>query len=223
MSARSFFDLRYAVPGYTFILILLLINVLILQSQLQCLTKISDVIGILLGFLTLLSGQPIGFLVSQIWYSLFDRLGWRSKVMKEPFEILVKNNHVLKEFRQVIFDYLMNSEKNQNLRYYLDRRWDLGNLLGSTAIAVLLSGFFGYLVRLCFFLSEVQPITWTVYDLGIIIILVILFLSLWYNTRRVLREDKDMSVLIIRSKIRLLKKRGRTLRDMFPKEYFSGE
>ena len=67
MSERSFFDWRTALPGYTFILIILGLNYSplfeIFKSQ-----GIQSTFGAILAFLTLVSGSAIGFLVSQVWW-----------------------------------------------------------------------------------------------------------------------------------------------------------
>lgn len=86
---RTFFSLRYAIPGYAFIAEVVLTNLTDWQSVRGFLSPLklnSELLGILVGFGTLLSGAEIGFLVSQLWYLFFEAL--REKVFKQPFEAL---------------------------------------------------------------------------------------------------------------------------------------
>jgi hypothetical protein len=68
MADRDYFDLRYAIPGFTFLLIVFLINYKLIENITSpSLISIGD---IFLGFLTLLSGSAIGFLITQIYFFL---------------------------------------------------------------------------------------------------------------------------------------------------------
>lgn len=104
MSERSFFNLRYALPGYTFILLNLLINLrfllylfMTIMPDIQLSEIALSLLGVLFGFLTLMSGSAVGFLVSQVWYIFYFALHylffgktkrwWTYKVLMEEFDV----------------------------------------------------------------------------------------------------------------------------------------
>lgn len=116
--------------------------------------------GVLLGFFTILSGAPIGFLVSQIWYTFMNKLKIRSLMKMENacgllwthFEKISKREKDNEQFKKseaklVAVQNYIESHHDKYIRSYIVRRWDLLNLLGSSIIAVWCGTGFGYLVR----------------------------------------------------------------------------
>lgn len=71
LSERGYFSLRYAVPGFTLILLVLGINYAPLTVLLNNLNNVD--FGTFLAFFSLLSGSAIGFLVTQIYWFLFQK------------------------------------------------------------------------------------------------------------------------------------------------------
>jgi len=69
MAERQYFSLRYAIPGYAFILLVIAINYVPL---LNILPEFSEVFGAFLAFLSLFSGSAIGFLICQAWWWWFQ-------------------------------------------------------------------------------------------------------------------------------------------------------
>lgn len=67
MSERQYFSLRYAIPGFAFILILIGINFVPLLKFLEEIPAFKDSFGAFLAFFSLFSGSAIGFLISQFW------------------------------------------------------------------------------------------------------------------------------------------------------------
>jgi hypothetical protein len=83
MSEREYFSLRYAVPGFTFILIILGLNYSPLLSILRA-SGTTEVFGVFLSLLSLFAGSAIGFLVAQISYFYFH---WR-RIYSSAFKSL---------------------------------------------------------------------------------------------------------------------------------------
>lgn len=71
MPEREYFSFRYAIPGYTFLLLVVLINYIPLLTILRA-TGAGQVFGAFLAFLSLFTGSAIGFLVSQFWWLYFS-------------------------------------------------------------------------------------------------------------------------------------------------------
>ena len=81
MSERSLFNIRYTFPGYTFLLFV------VMMSSQQLWFKVKDTgLGFftaIFAFIYLLSGAPIGYFVSQLWYLDFhhrkEAFFWKDK------------------------------------------------------------------------------------------------------------------------------------------------
>jgi hypothetical protein len=194
MSARSFFDIRYTIPGYTFILYFILVN---LESFVFFVVKIAELesitlLGIIFGFLTLLSGAALGFLVSQPWHAL-NNLFFRIR----PYERV--NKRIKQRFSIEKMDYKVLSTKKKALIDYLMRRWDLFNLMGAIISAIGLGTLFGWLVSLTitadFKLS--LPIHGEAFMIVIAIFTLIIILSLIEGMYTVAKEWVEMSIQMI--------------------------
>ena len=68
MAERSYFSLRYAIPGYTFLLLFISINYRVVLSSFQTGKMIPEFLDMFFAFLIALSGSAIGFPVSQSWF-----------------------------------------------------------------------------------------------------------------------------------------------------------
>lgn len=71
---KNLFELRYTIPGYTFILFIAAINInllLIFVSEVVAGSTTAAFGGIIIGVLAFLGGIPFGFLVSQLWYLIY--------------------------------------------------------------------------------------------------------------------------------------------------------
>ena len=119
MSERSFFDLRYAVPGFTFLLFLVLILRVEFLSFLRLFTTPdTSLVGFSLGLLTLMSGSVIGFLISQIWYAYYNCC-YKKKYLKESFKIL--DGLGVKEDLTTVIDYIVHTldGRDKGLKDYI--------------------------------------------------------------------------------------------------------
>lgn len=70
MSKRDYFSVRYTVPGYTLILLVIGINYFPFLKILET-TEFGSVFGAFLGFLSLFASSALGFLVSQLYWWRF--------------------------------------------------------------------------------------------------------------------------------------------------------
>lgn len=157
MPERSFFDFRYAIPGYTFILLIIIINHVPLFEIMADLSIDSTAFGAFLAFLSLFSGSAIGFLISQLWWWRFQQNHKEYEVSKKPIEALIDTYKLMRaknaEQKRAIlaaYDYIIHSEKNVRLSNYIDRRWDMYHLLSSEFFALIISSISGVFCRVLF-------------------------------------------------------------------------
>ena len=174
MSERSFFDWRTAIPGYTFLLLVLAFNYAPLITILEHL-GLDSTFGALLGFLTLFSGSAIGFLVSQLWWRRFQKDGahyyFKNNVRTEIKELIIKyglcpaKEEIIKKFRYfgspneneikkiqgvlAIYGFVTHSEmqKNPEVVKYTTRRGDAFHLISATRDVLLWGLGLGFLFR----------------------------------------------------------------------------
>lgn len=156
---RQYFSLRYAIPGYTFILIVVIINYVPLLAILKT-RGFEPVFGAFLAFLSLLSGSAIGFLVSQFWWCRFQKN--RSIFGVERFrEITIEaftnryetiRAHTDNERRMIIAacDYVSHSKTRKNLLDLSERRWDMYHLLSTTRDTLWIAFTVGVLCRILY-------------------------------------------------------------------------
>jgi len=147
MPEREYFSLRYAIPGYTLILIVIGINHVPL---IKTLAQFQTTFGAFLAFLSLLTGSALGFLVSQLWWWYRKKGGlYGIEEFKEVLEALIdefdlpdryKNPQENDDKLKVIafYDYVSHSEEKERekLFSYSERRWDMYHLLSSTLWAL---------------------------------------------------------------------------------------
>jgi membrane protein implicated in regulation of membrane protease activity len=213
MPERSFFELRYALPGYTFVLMAFLIlapDLLTLFMHIP--TDLVGLIAPFLAFFTLLEGSAVGFLMSQIWWLIFNR--WlRKGRLQEAREFLREKSRFSKEGKEyeliqgdlkketAFLDYIFFKTENREMLSYIQRRWDLLHTLGSTLVALSLGSLLGIVFRL----------GWHGFDLGLwfqfqcwkwdivaIVIFIFLFLLLRSSFRFANDEHEKMTSLVIR-------------------------
>jgi len=233
MSERTFFSLRHTVPGYTFIFWIFLVNLesitfffLYHRPTIDLSSNIITLFGIVLGFLTLLSGAAIGFLVSQFWYLIYWKV-FSGRMANLYAGELIDNYEALdKEASILIFNYLVHSYKPKGIFTYIDRRWELLTIFGSTSIAVILGSIIGWIMRefvLCIPHISTSHINWLFVDIAIWVVsavLIALFVAVFYF---VSKSAYEMGVFAVRMKAKELAQDGRKLRDEFPEEYFKSQ
>ena len=104
LKVRTFFDLRHIMPGFTFILIMSVLNHDIIVEYVKNLDiEITALLGVVLPII--ISAPAIGFLISQIWfifYHLTEDLRFR-ELSVPGFSISVNGCNILKLRRQKPF------------------------------------------------------------------------------------------------------------------------
>jgi hypothetical protein len=165
MPEREYFSLRYAVPGFIFILVLVGMNFLPIMVFLQFMGA-TEIFGVILAFLSLFSGSAIGFVVAQVWFCYYH---WRrpyAKLFKKQ-EPLVEHMFGLKQGvagkdkdvrLSAILDFIVLNEKDKRYWEYFQRRWDLFHTLSSILVSVLLglgaASFLRFFIELLFGIQQ---------------------------------------------------------------------
>lgn len=156
MPDREYFSLRYAVPGFSFILIVLglnyspIVRVLVSSGQPN-----NNVLPIVVSIVSLFSGSAIGFLVAQIWFWYYH---WRrvyvrinkgmKEVMCDELEWEPKGEGKEKDVTMSAFlDYILLVGKKEMVWSYCQRRWDLFHVLSGTIVSLILAAIVGLILR----------------------------------------------------------------------------
>lgn len=224
MTERVFFNLRNTAPGFTFILLLLAVNIKFLLKffmNLNLPESLVTILGILLGFITLASGGAIGYLISQVWYFLSQKIWFDKLYVDSQISELLKKQKVKpdKEILLLFSDYLHHTWPKKEIRTYIERRWDLLNILGSTMVTIPLGLFYGYVIRFIFCGFKFD----SYYEALIIISSSILIVIMYIGLRYVIGEHIQMRNFVVKSRIEQLTKNDKALSNHFPKEYFQNK
>lgn len=154
MSERQYFSLRYAVPGFTFILFALAINYVPIFMLAQ--NGAHDVFLAFLGFVSLFSGSAIGFLISQFHWRRYKwrggffrifRLGSVANFLIEKYEMKKELKCRHKDMESVL-DFTLQLEKNEKLHRYVSRRWDMYHVLSGANWSLFLGVAVGVCTRI---------------------------------------------------------------------------
>ena len=158
MSGRQYFELRNAIPGFVFLLLIIVINFFPLVILLQD-TAFSSSIGIFLAVLSLFSGSAIGFLISQEhWHNWQKNFGILSHTEYEKSiqQFFKKFNIVDQEWKaylkkirlknskddewkrqlQTAIDYMSHYDADEKILKLSQRRWDMYHTLSATKTAL---------------------------------------------------------------------------------------
>jgi len=234
-SERTFFSLRYTIPGYIFILILILVTLPKLRIIFTDIVS-TDLIGIVLGFL--LSGPPVGFLVSQIWYVLFKsdylrELGfWRGLCLGDGVDVQWRRRKFLRERfnlrrqypQELTFsNYIHTLLEGDPWRDYTERRFNLMHILGSSLFAILLSICISYIPMMFIFAIQGTTIIVVAYEIWLFIVILILAAYLLCSLRNIHLEHALASEVSIRKTILVNSFSKKDAKKIFPPEYFEEE
>lgn len=195
MSERTYFSFRYALPGYTFLLIMLAINIEFIILQIDRYSGGATLLGIIIGFLSLLGGNAIGFIISQPWYYIYNyhfksgkkfleqsphkRLNEIIYFTSEPIELLS------------ILTHFLATEAEERVSAYINRLNDMLNSLASITSAIISGLIIGYVLRL-----KILPILRD-YDFLIIGLSLFFTIIIVQNCRQVYREHRSIIRLLI--------------------------
>lgn len=244
MPERGYFETRTAIPGYTFILLILIINYQPLAYVLRGFSQFSSVFGALLAFVALLGGSAIGHLVSQVWWFWFQRKEGqyydlikrkeKSRAIKATIKKYKLTNGSGKDDIQnvlAVWGYVIHYEMGQNdmkeVLKYTTRRWDLFHLHSSIMVTLIVGTLLGALLRILstFFIFEYyvgKPIQWeNLYpEIGVWILLtpivVCLFCFFWKSRKWINSQYDAVSAAIIKNS----KLQESHMRAIFPRNYF---
>ena len=249
MAQRTFFSLRYALPRYTFILM----SILVLFPVLTRIFAQSDsvtLIGSFLAFLYLLSGAAIGFLVSQVWYVVFNSRLFEEKILCKFYfrdmKIFLESNYGRFSdcSHMLLFSDYVHRLSNEKIQLYTQRLWDLIHTFGSTITALILGSLFGLVVRNGWFdpqtpldigalLEKIAQFCAStpkfetcmhaemkMSDIGVILIILALFCLLCQGLLHALKNHAEGTYTSVREVVNLGKLPCWKAREVFSKEYF---
>lgn len=218
MSERAFFSLRHAIPGFTFIALVVAANLVPIFEKLS---RAEVESGIFIGFLSLFSGPTFGFLISQFWWFIFHRKGAEWWLDPDAFTAFLtrfkKKEPDSPQFKKKlipVLDYIWHYEgyvkediERQERKYsvskegifrYIERRWDLFHLLWSELFALWIGVGFGIYLRTMLFEYPLENTDFKIFML-IISVVVILNLPLLSGISRVQSEHNALSATVVRS------------------------
>lgn len=161
MSERGYFSFRYMTPGFTFLLVVVSINIVPLFK----LATHSD-IGTFLGFLSLAAGSAIGFLIAQIWMLKYMQRGRILGITElQPIEQLLRAKCIQHGLRGqlgraelcAILDYMTSRRTQKHVWDYMTRRLDMYHTLKATIYALGMGSVVALIFRLYFERFFIEP------------------------------------------------------------------
>jgi len=203
---RSYFSLRYALPGYTFLTIILLMNI---EFFMNTPSYSMDHFGTILGFLV--SGSAIGFIVSQPWYWIYNyskcpeqlkkRRAYQELLKIYPVVKYISTNSHESEDSVSIMAYALTQKIPEKITIYINRLNDMINSLASTISAVVSGLFSGHIIRLVVFKKGLVD-----YDFVIWWFFMLFTIFIYYNYKRVFKEHDSIAYLMVKLKSEELNK-----------------
>jgi hypothetical protein len=216
MSTRQYLDYRYAVPGFSFILIIIAINhvpILIFLKNAQA----SETFGAFLAFLSLFAGSAMGFLISQFWWWwLHDhRFLGRDEAIdvskeiykkylqhsKETEDDIVKHTKERIEHIESIWEWIVRQNPNDKLFKLCEGRWDMYNVLQSTKLALIAGAVVGIICRKychCYLPNAKFPVAFEAW--AFILIFVgwsLLLVVIWKSPNRLVTQYSPLMKAIV--------------------------
>lgn len=235
MPERTFFTLRYALSGYTSILMALLVAYPKLRD-IFILNQNVELIGVFLAFFTLLSGGAIGFLVSQLYYIINNEFLHRHALQKAREFLEGKYNITKDSHHQIVFlDYVHHLSGKETIAY-TQRRFDLKHTLASALFATYIGSFFGLLVRINCLRTDITlekainsllsirvhlyVLGLTTYDFGVILIIATFSILLFISYRYISKEHAMMVLISVRRVVKSGIFPEAKAKEYFPEDYF---
>jgi len=230
VSTRNYFDRRDAIPGFTFLLFIFLLNSYPL-SQILSTDSSKELMAVFVTLATLLSGSAIGFLTSQSWWLYFQQRSRqyfkRDCEPREAIKTLIDKFHLTRSREKnsikkvlIVFGYVVHHEgakKGKNEIFsYTTRRYDLYCLLSATEFSLVFAVVSGIIIRIIYKIWY-DFVNYEIYSIPIIIgIAIVLFIELHLGRNYVINEwDVVSSALIKQSELS-----KEDLMKLFPEDYF---
>jgi phosphate/sulfate permease len=231
MSEREYFSARYLVTGSTFLLLVFAYHIFPLSSVLK---QPASLIEAIVAFLALLGTPTIGFLISQLWWQLFQRRFeiWSMSGVEQLTAYCRDLKTKTKEDRKnafFVYDYVLHSKlhsssKMKGLSKYAFRRYDNYILLSCAKFSLILGVGLGLLSRFIapllfnrvpFFMGWQEIVWWVIVSIVASVIAVALCKGAqWVQLEHKKVHDTVIKALISESEI----EKGK-LRQIFP-DYF---
>jgi hypothetical protein len=101
MPGRDYFSLRYAVPGFCFILITVGLNFLPIKIIIEAYGA-SDIFGVVLSFISLFASSAIGFIITQFWFAHFHHKHHDAKLFEEMEPLMKKSSSGIQMVKEKI-------------------------------------------------------------------------------------------------------------------------
>jgi len=205
MASRSYFDYRFSLPGFSFLLIIVLINLRFLIYYSVEKKIMFDLMGLMFGFISLLSGSALGFLISQFWYFIFNYVLKINYILKKRphYSFLIKNfeNYKEKDKLLSLMNYMIISLiKDKRMSDYITRRTDLFNILGATGTSLFLGFVSGIIINMVILKKTITGetyVNWCRYNILIFISILIVLLIIFLNMVRIWKETDTMVEVLI--------------------------
>lgn len=228
MSERAYFSLRYALPGYTFVLMVVMVTLPELYMILFQKEQVAFAVAFLT-FLSLLSGGALGFLVSQVWYVVFNSfiMGRHPERTRKMMEKLVKKYNLIDDrYQRVVFtDYIYRLNENEKLRNIIERRYDLMHLFGSTLVSTITGYLSGVCVRIYLSNSTLAKLITMVpgvpfFKYGVFLAVVILVIFLILSLKHVMKLHAMPFEIAVTEVVNSGKFTLEKAKEVFPLHYF---
>jgi len=174
-------------------------------------SNITDMIGLFIGIITLLSGSALGFLISQIWFFIFNHIIKMQCITdKRPSYKILKDN--FPDFQQKdelfsLMNYILTSKINKNMTIFITRKNDLFSSFGTTICSILSGLIIGFKLKKYVFIvtpSQFTFVNWQCYYVILIFLIIIILLLLVTNLIRIWFELDSMACLLLNSYIETL-------------------
>lgn len=172
-----------------------------------------NIIGIFLSIVTLLSGSALGFLISQIWFIIFNYIVKMQRITKKrkSYNILMDNFPNFINNKDDLFslmNYILTSEIKENMTIFVTRKNDLFSSLATTIFSIISGLIIGIGLKKYVFIATSSlgtlvnwPNYYTMFGLSIVTILFLLIM----NLIRIWFEIDSMACLLLYSYIEALK------------------
>lgn len=201
MSERTYFNFRYALPGYTFLILILVVNLEYFLLRINQLSNIFPetitLFGFFFTFISLLGGSAIGFLISQFWYVVNNHYNKKYRYAKrrsyKKLHNIIKYTDDITHSISIMTYILYSKVEEKEVIKYVNRLGDMYNALASTFVSICLGLILSYYLHFGFFKQN-----WRCYDGIIIFISIVFMVMIFTNAMQVIREWDSMVETILK-------------------------
>lgn len=236
MSERSYFSFKWAIPGFTFILVIISLNHQVIIQSIGLETGVPVFAQLFFGLLAILSGSGIGFLISQIWHWVYESQCYYYGAPRKPYQTTIELYKLEKGFEKKtdkkrvssFFVYLLSTYSGQkHTRDLLVRRGDLYHLFGSEILSLFVA--LGWSIRIISHYRLGKTFIfcgqnwWSTTEWNILFfttLFTIIFIILLIKQFRTVSKEYNVYADIYVKKI-VIENKNMKLDNIFSREYFS--